>query len=444
MPENKSYKRLEWTNRLGIERGLNTGKSFRQIAAEENCSPSTVSREVVRNRVPDKSRRYGEGVHRFCANDRNCSVRGLCQNGCGRLCRICRQVLCTEHCRYFEKACCDRLVMSPFVCNGCDKKRGCSVKRFIYDARQAESLARTRQSESRRGFDIDHAEIEEVAHLIVPLIKAGQSIGQIYLNHKEDLHFSERTLRTYIHAGVFADLSDFDLNRKVRYRPRKKRSVALPRDIPRHSFSDFSALNAEEQGRATELDTVIGRVGGKTLLTLHMRTTSFMLMILMEKCTSGDVIAAFGLLDAGLCAAELDFVTLFPILLPDRGSEFARWELLETLGQDTDDSDIHTRLFFCDPASPHQRGAQEKNHEYIREILPKGTSFDDLTQKDINLIASHVNSIPRASLGGKTPYELTRFLYGQRWLKTMGVYCIAPDEVIRKPWLLEVNRTKND
>jgi transposase, IS30 family len=40
----------------------------------------------------------------------------------------------------------------------------------------------------------------------------------------------------------------------------------------------------------------------------------------------------------------------------------------------------------------------EKNHEYIRYIIPKGISFNNLTQEDITLIINHINSTARASL----------------------------------------------
>ena len=42
-----------------------------------------------------------------------------------------------------------------------------------------------------------------------------------------------------------------------------------------------------------------------------------------------------------------------------------------------------TQIFYCHPSSPYQKGSCEVNHELLRRILPKGTSFDDLTQKKI-------------------------------------------------------------
>ena len=61
---------------------------------------------------------------------------------------------------------------------------------------------------------------------------------------------------------------------------------------------------------------------------------------------------------------------------------------------------------YCDPGASWQKGAIEKNYEYIRYILPKGRSFDKLTEDNVNKIKSHINSVSRDSLEGKTPYDV--------------------------------------
>jgi len=437
MPENNNahYNRLNLSQRINIEKGLGL-KSFSEIAKGIGVSPSTISREVLRNRVRDKSRRYGTGVHRFCADEGSCTVHGLC-SGCDyKLCRVCRRHLCTSMCSHYSRAVCPRLIGPPYVCNSCTKKIGCKVERWIYDAGAAESLARCRLKEGRSGFDLDSETKQEVEKLIVPLIKAGQSIGQIYLTHPLEIPFSEKSLRTYIHAGVFAELTDFDLKRKVRYRVRKKREAKIAKDIPEHSYADFIALPPEVQAAATELDTVIGRVGGKCLLTLFMRSCSLMLIFLLDECEGGDVIEALGMLYASVICADKEFYEIFVALLSDRGSEFCYYQLMEMLGVDDDTGEIRTPFFYCDPRSPEQRPGQERNHSYIREYLPKGSSFDGLTYDDVCLMASHINSIPRATLGGKSPYQIAQLLYGKKWLDLLGIDYIEPDKVIRKPYLL--------
>lgn len=45
-----------------------------------------------------------------------------------------------------------------------------------------------------------------------------------------------------------------------------------------------------------------------------------------------------------------------------------------------------TRIFFCNPCASYQKGSIEKNHEFIRYVIPKGISMDNLTQQDIDLM----------------------------------------------------------
>ena len=77
----------------------------------------------------------------------------------------------------------------------------------------------------------------------------------------------------------------------------------------------------------------------------------------------------------------------------------------------------------------NQKPHIEKNHEYIRYILPKGTSFDNLTQEDCNIIMSHINSTPRESLKNKTPYQAIQNIINKEELLKLGVVEIKPDEV---------------
>ena len=112
--------------------------------------------------------------------------------------------------------------------------------------------------------------------------------------------------------------------------------------------------------------------------------------------------------------ADKDFCQLFPVILTDNGGEFARVDDIEM------DVRGESKLFFCDPNRSDQKGRIEKNHTLIRDILPKGTSFDNLTQEDINLVCSHVNSVKRAALNGKSAYELFAFTYGEEILSFLA------------------------
>ena len=86
----------------------------------------------------------------------------------------------------------------------------------------------------------------------------------------------------------------------------------------------------------------------------------------------------------------------------------------------------------CSWQKPHC----EKNHEYIRKICPKGSSFDPLYQADVRLMMSHINSSPRASLGGASPFTLARMMLPKEFLDFFALEEIPPDKVVLTPDLL--------
>ena len=84
----------------------------------------------------------------------------------------------------------------------------------------------------------------------------------------------------------------------------------------------------------------------------------------------------------------------------------------------------------------------EKNHEYIRYIIPKGRSMYKYTQDDINLMTSHINSTARDSLNGATPFDLADLLLDKKIPLLTGLKKVSPDEVLLKPALIESNNSK--
>ena len=127
------------------------------------------------------------------------------------------------------------------------------------------------------------------------------------------------------------------------------------------------------------------------------------------------------------------FRKLFEIILTDGGSEFSGREDLETAS----DGNRRTTVYYCDPYSFWQKGCCEKNHEYIRYVRKKGSSFEDLEQADADLLANHINSTKRDSLNGHSPFELSQLLLDEKLLTVMNYKAIAPDDVRLTPELLK-------
>ena len=151
---------------------------------------------------------------------------------------------------------------------------------------------------------------------------------------------------------------------------------------------------------------------------------SFMLAFIREYNDAQSVIDIFNNLQKIL---KIDtFKELFPVILTDNGSEFSNPIEIEF---DMKTGELRTQIFYCHPSSPFEKGSCEVNHELLRRILPKGTSFDDLTQENINLVMSHINSYKRKKLNNKSPYLVFSEIYGKDVIDKLGIIEIEPNKV---------------
>ena len=128
------------------------------------------------------------------------------------------------------------------------------------------------------------------------------------------------------------------------------------------------------------------------------------------------------------------FSRLFNLLLTDRGSEFEKVSLFEH----GVDGNHRLNIFYCDAMQSAQKPHVENNHNYVRDIIPNGKPLDKLTQDNINTMFSHINSTPRKSLHGKTPYELFVFYFGRDAADILGINEIPKDDVVLNPSLIFV------
>ena len=288
-------------------------------------------------------------------------------------------------------------------------------------------------------------ELQELNDLISPLILKGQPLSHIFAVHADEIPVCRRTLYNYLDQRVF-QARNIDLPRRVRYKKRKKKSE--PRKSKnlqqvyrnKRTYVDFERfMEAHPDLDVVEMDTVKGgRDKGKCLLTLLFRSCSFMIVILMPDCTQRSVIKAINDLTEALGIRT--FKKYFPVILTDNGSEFKNpWDIEKT------ESGTHrTYVFYCDPYVSNQKGRLEKNHEYIRYVIPKGRSMYRYTQEDINLMTSHINSTARDSLNGATPFDLAALLLDAKIPALAGQVRIPADGVCLKPSLIEDNVSKRN
>jgi len=427
-------KHLTLSERKDIEILLKEGKSFKKIGRNLGKDCTTISKEIRYHLVERKSGAWGQ-AYNACTLRFGCKKSLLCSNpNCKtNKCSFCN--LCNNFCDSFTEEKCKKLNKPPYVCNGCDRLKKCTLRKKLYLAKEAQNEYEYIFSESRTGIAITESELEQLDQIITPLIKKGQSIHHICANNADSIMHSEKTLYNYIDAGLIT-ACNIDLPRKVKYRPRKKAGLIHKVDkkcrIDR-TYADFQKfMDANRHPLAVEIDSVIGRIGGKVLLTIHFVKAQFMLAFLRDANDSHSVINIFDQLNELLGIDT--FKRLFPVLLGDNGSEFSNPIAIEC---DRTTGEIRTNVFYCDPGASYQKGSAEKNHEEIRRVLPKGTSFDGLSQSDITLMMNHINSYSRPNLNDKTPYETFKFLFDEETIEKLGSTLIPPNDICLKPSLLK-------
>ena len=432
IPGNQKHLTLE--DRIYIENELNKGSSFKDIAKFLCKDPTTISKEVKAHRLSDW---YHKGTFynakNFCIHRYHCKKTNACGKIvlCGVKCTSCPT--CNQTCKDFEKERCSRLDKAPYVCNGCPERiNHCTIAhKYTYNARFSERKYREKLSDSRAGINLTKHELRKKDRIISPLIEQGQSPYQIVTNHPE-LELSVRTVYSYLDQGLFT-ARNVDLKRKVKFKPRKchKTQITNRTVFINRTYQDFQALKLPF---FAEMDTVhSSRDSKKTLLTFFFTKEKLFLAFLMNRCTEGAVRLVFDRLEKRL--GTYAFISVFDYLLTDRGSEFGDPDALET----GIDGMQRTSIYYCDPMRSGQKGGLEQAHTMLRMVLPKGTSFEFLTQWDVNLITSHINSTPRESLGGRTPYSVALETMGENVLNAFQLRPIAPDEVNLTPKLIRFN-----
>ena len=373
---------LTLEDRIIIEVSLKNGESFAEIGRKLEKDPPTISKEVRNHIKIVRNKSYNP-----CANRASCSkIATVCKSCSAQfryLCKRCVEYRCYELCTDFVELTCQRLKKPPYICDNCIRRMRCKLERHLYIAKNAQDEYEAMRSESRQGISVSAEELNRIDQIVSPLIKQRQSIHMICVNHADEIMLDEKTIYNYIDAGLLS-VRNIDLPRKVRYRKRpKKKTVKVDKACFRgRSYEDFqNHLAADPDVPVVEMDSVIGSQGGKVLLTIYFRTSSLMLAFLRDANTARSVSEIFE-------------------------------HLYEVLG-----------------------------HEMIRRILPQGTSFDALKQKDIDLMMSHINSYTRKKLNNQSAYELFSFLHGQEILEKLKIKEIPADKINMTPLLLKIKKT---
>ena len=388
----KKNKHMTLDDRIEIQECLSKGMTFKAIGERIGKSQTTISREVKIH--------MGPYTNSFVRTDEVCP----------------------------------KLLKAPFVCNGCEKKSrsSCPYRRQLYTAKKAQAEYDTVLVESRTGIPLNKESFYETERIISEAVQNGQHIYHIIQSN--NLPISTATVYRHIQKRYYS-ITPMDLPRAVKFKPRNsKESDYVPKWAREgRTFDDFLAFVEDNRDiPLVQLDTVIGKIGGKVIMTIHFVNSDFMIGLLLENKTAAEAASKIQGLKAELNTLGFRFGDIAPLLLTDNGGEFS---IVSAFENDTE-GNAESNMFFCEPCSPHEKAEIEKNHTLFRDVVKTGTSFDDFSQETVNLIFSHVNAVKRKQFNGKSAYDMFSFYYSELLASALGIYFVPANEVIQSPKLL--------
>ena len=397
--------------------------------------PSTISKEVKKHRIfkPAKELESFRAYNSICENFKECTIpyNDGYYTKAALLKVNCR---CIKRCNNFKEIICPNLKKFPWVCNGCPQHIKCRLNKYYYYSDIAQKDYLLTLKESREGINLTSDEFNELDHLITSQLK-GKCQPIAHIVHSNDLPVSERTIYNYFENGYFT-AKNADLRRKVTYKKRKvskESPVVIRKNKKDRSYKDYQKFIEDNPDISiVQMDTVEGKSNENGfLLTLHFVKYKFQLAYYIHEQKKENVINVINHI-YHIIGLEM-FSKMFGVILTDNGKEFADPIPIEI----TPDTGEHrTKVFYCDPLASRQKGACEKNHEYIRYVIPKFTSLLNLSQDKIDLMMSHINSTIRPS-NRACPCDFMALEYGTEVLDSLKIKKIDSKLVTLCPKLIK-------
>ena len=248
-------KHLTFEEREEIQACLACGVSFKAIASRIGKDPTTVSKEIKKH------------ITVITPNVKRYDIDG----------------------KPLEHAICPKLLKAPFVCNPCKRRHShCAFQKQLYNAKSAHTAYETLLSEAREGIPLNKETFYDMDAVITEGIKKGQRLYHIMQTH--DLGISKSTAYRHLHRG-YLSVSKMDFTRVVKFKARRQRREDY---VPKAAklgrvYDDFLAFIGERDISSwVEMDTVIGSVGGKAIMTFDFTFCNFMFGLLLDDKTAAE------------------------------------------------------------------------------------------------------------------------------------------------------------
>jgi IS30 family transposase len=411
-----------YETRAIIENLLNENKSITEISLLLNRDRSNIAREIKKHKAYVFPSSFN-GTQP-CLKYNSCSLKSF---------------ECFKYCKNIEINLCEKLIPSPHVCNGCNSKKHCRHVKLYYKANEANNEYINNWHNDRTGLHYTEEELNVLNTDFKFLVLKNKSIyHSLLIINNRGFNFKERTIYDQIkHNRLDINSNNLPRPRKNKNKDSSNDNQDYKRNIDGHTYEDY--INYKENNSSAcelQMDTVEGikENNAPVLLTLEIVEIKFLFIFKISKQTIDKVVEEISNFKDAIGKDEFDHIS--KILLTDNGKEFINIEKIESISS-------NINLFYCHPYSSFEKGSIENNHELIRRVIPKGVSLKIYTQKDINLLCSHINSLYRKELDGKCPFDLIGKYIQTEKLNRLGLIQINPEKVTLIPELLGVKNIDN-
>lgn len=363
---------LTLENRKLISSMITQGKKCIDIAKAIGCDPTTIAKEVRKNRIISKEAKYK------------------------------------------DKSLCIKLDRFPYVCVDCSHKyTDCILTQLRYNAEVAQKKYEYKLHETRKGINLTKEEHEALNKALKEGLLEKKSVYSII--HSSRIDVSIPTVYRYIKEKK-VDVSRMDLPYAVTYKKRKKqiKKYEYPGNgkIDRHNrtYIDYLAYKKSHINEMTTQMDFLGSIVSDrcSILVIIIPEIHFPFLWIVKDKNSEKVVEIFNELENKLGYEK--FNEIFPSILTDRDpcfSDIIGIEFSKELGIQ------RTYLFFCDAFKSNQKASVENINKQIRKFFPKGKSIDGYNRDDIIQINKILIESPLFSLDGHTPKEAFITLFGQ-------------------------------
>lgn len=368
----KTWKHLNEEQRKIISNGISKGSKLIEIAENIGFDPTSISKEVKRNRKPTT---IGSNI--------------------------------TD---------CKKVKRWPYVCSGCNKKYNnqCAFTKYKYDSSYAQKEANKKLVLSRKGIDLNSEEFKTIDNLIKEGVDNKKSIFQIKIENNDVIDKSVSTLYRYINNGILTT-SRMDLPYAVTYKKRKKNkkydySENKTIDRTGHTYLDYLSYLHKHPGIYVWQLDFLGTIktDSNNILTLVLPDIQFVILSIIKNPNQDKVVEFFDELEEKIGIDA--FKELIPVILTDRDPNFT--DIIGICFSKVT-GEQRCELFFCDAYVSNQKPNVENMNKQLRLYFPKGKTIDTYTKKDIRNINITLLNRPLRSLDSYTPKQAFINIYDE-------------------------------